>query len=173
MPQQDNQHQHHQQQGHGHHHDHGHEHTHGFNFGHYLPLQQYYDLVEQALTNFGLEPEKARGEEKGSWLLQKDGNPIWIDVFQKPQEPWGYFQCLSPAFELPGDEQVRCKIYQALLEKAHTIFGVAITKYKNWIYVRVIRELTNITVEEIMNIIARVGTFALELKKEFGQVGKN
>ncbi len=152
------------------HHHHGHQHL---NFGHYLPLQQYYDLVEQALSNFGLDPEKARGEDKGSWLLQKDGNPIWIDVFQRPEEPWGYFQCLSPAFELPDDEQTRCKLYEKLLEKAHTIFGVAITKYKTWIYVRLIRELHNITVEEIMNIIARVGTFALELKKEFGQVGKN
>ncbi len=154
----------------GHHHGHGHQHL---NFGHYLPLKQYYDLVEQAITNFGLDPVKARGEEKGSWLLQKDNNPIWIDVFQNPQEPWGYFQCLSPAFELPQDNELRCGIYQALLEKAHTIFGVAITKYKDWIYVRLIRELTNITVEEIMNIIARVGTFALDLRREYGQVGHN
>ncbi len=148
---------------------HSHEHQH---FGYYLPLTEYYKLVEQALKDFGLEPEKARGEEKGSWLLQKENTPIWIDVFQKPEEPWGYFQCLAPAFQLPEDKNLRAELYEKLLEKAHTIFGVAITKYKDWIYVRLIRELTNITKEEIMNIIARVGTFAIELNKEFGNIGK-
>ncbi len=145
-----------------------------FEFGHYLPLKDYYDLVEQALQNFGLDPAKARGEEKGSWIIQKDNTPIWIDVFKKEKEPWGYFQCLAPAFQLPNDQtQANCKLYEKLLEKAHTIFGVAITKYKDWIYVKVIRELTNITVEEIMNIIARVGTFAIDLGLEFGQVKPN
>ncbi len=155
----------HEHENNSHHHHHHHEHQH-LHFGHYLPLEQYYKLVEDALRGFGLDPEKARGEDKGSWLLQKDGNPIWIDVFQRPEEPWGYFQCLSPAFQLPEDENLRCQLYEKLLEKAHTIFGVSITKYKDWIYVRLIRELTDITVNEIMNIIARVGTFAIELRAE-------
>ncbi len=150
---------------------HNHKHEKHFHFGQYLPLQEYYALVEEALRQFGLEPEKARGDEKGSWLLQKDQTPIWIDVFQNPNEPWGYFQCLAPSFQLPSDTSTQCEIYQKLLEKAHTIFGVALTKYKDWIYVRLIRELTNITIEEIMNIIARVGTFAIEIRKEFGNIG--
>ncbi len=151
-------------------HHHEHEHSH-FHFGHFLPLQQYYDLVEEALAKFGLDPVKARDKEKGSWLLQKEQTPIWIDVFQNKDEPWGYFQCLAPAFQLPEDKNAQCEVYQKLLEKAHTIFGVALTKYKDWIYVRLIRELPNITVEEIMNIIARVGTFAIEIRKEFGHIG--
>ncbi len=130
-------------------------------------LEYYIKLTEEAISKFGLDPEAARGKEKGQWNLQKGDIPIWIDVFKGENDPWGYFQCMSPAIVLKDGDN--CELYEKLLEKNHSIFSVAITKYQNTIFIKIIRELTNITVEEIMNAVARVSTYAEKVKQEFGE----
>ena len=120
-------------------------------------IEKYYELVENIIRSFGIDPAISRGDNPGQWNLQKGSAPVWIDVFKNEQGA-GYFQVMSPICSIPQNNQL--EFYKEILEINHNLFGVGMTKYEDGIYLKVIRELDGLVENEIKEMFNRIGYYA-------------
>ncbi len=139
------------------------------------PIQHYFDLVEQVLVEYKIDPAVARGQQPGQWNLKLGSASVWVDVFQTKDAQGnltqnGYIQVLAPICEVPVNNQHL--FTKELLEANHSLYGVGFTIYKDWAYIKSIRELLGLDKTEIMSTFDRVGIYADEwddkLKSKYG-----
>jgi len=123
-----------------------------------MDLQAYYEMVDNCIRKLGVDPNVCRGQNPGQWDLKKGSASVWIDVFKREQDHFGYFQCMAPVVQIPTTNTK--EFYEEVLEKNHTLYGTAMTKYKDWIYMKTIRELDGLDEAEMMATLNRVGTYA-------------
>ena len=130
-----------------------------------MNLEPYYQMVENVIRKLGVDPSICRSQNPGQWDLKKGSASVWIDVFKRDQDHYGYFQCVAPVVQIPSDNTQG--FYEEILEKNHTLYGTAMTKHKDWIYMKSIRELDGLDEEEILATINRVGNYADDLDDYF------
>jgi hypothetical protein len=123
-----------------------------------MDLQPYYQMVENNIQKLGVDPANCRGEKPGQWNLKKGSASVWIDVWETKEGNYGYFQCMAPVVKIPTENTLA--FYQEILEINHKLYGVGMTKFKDHIYIKTIRELQGIDEEEMMAMINRVGNYA-------------
>ena len=123
-----------------------------------MDLTPYYQMVEECIKELGVDPNLCKGENEGQWDMKKGSANIWIDVFKKEKDFYGYFQCMAPISKIPADNTL--EFYQEVLEKNHSLYGVGMTKFKDWIYIKIIRELEGLDQKEMMASLKRVGGYA-------------
>lgn len=121
-----------------------------------MDLTAYYKMVENCITKIGVDPVKCRGAQEGQWNLKRGSANVWIDIFII--NGYGYFQCMGPISPIPQERQV--EFYEEVLEINHKLYGVGMTKFKDWIYIKTIRETDGLDENEIMAQINRIGTYA-------------
>lgn len=129
-----------------------------------MDLQPYFDKLESCLEDLGVDPADARGEEAGQWGLTQGSAQIMIDIFEHTNGE-GYFQCIAPVCEIPANNKV--EFLEEILETGHQIFGVAFTKFENWIYIKMLRELEGLDKSEITATVNRVANYADEYDDYF------
>ncbi len=122
-------------------------------------LTPYYQMVERCFTALGIAPETSRTEQPGEWLVTKGDARIHVFVKYMEQNKDAYFWAVAPVCEIASEEQ-RKFFYEELLETNHTLYSAAFTKYDKWIYIKTIRELRGLDVDEMYNLINRVGNYA-------------
>ncbi|MFQ3575194.1 MAG: YbjN domain-containing protein [Cytophagales bacterium] len=125
-----------------------------------LPLEYYYNMIENIIRDFGVDPEMCKGVKPGQYDLKKGSASVWIDIWKVEDEDYGYIQILSPVIELPKNNLA--DFYQEILETNHKLYGVAMTKFENWIYMKSIRELEGLEENEARAMFNRVGNYADE-----------
>jgi len=125
-----------------------------------MDLKPYFEMVESCITDLGIDAVKCRGEQPGQWDLYKGSARVMIDVFTQ-DSGWSYFQCIAPIVAIPADKKI--EFFEEILEKNHQLYGVAMTKFKEWIYIKVIREIEGIDKNEMMAMVKRIGVYADEL----------
>ena len=139
------------------------------------PIQYYYDLIEQVLTEYKIEVAAARGQAPGQWNLKLGSASVWVDVFQSKDAQgnltnYGYMQVLAPVCDVPVDNQHL--FTKELLEANHGLYAVAFTIFKDKAYIKSIRELQGLDKSEVMSTFDRVGIYADEwddkLKAKYG-----
>jgi len=124
-------------------------------------IQDYYKIVEDAISDLGVEPENCRDEqEQGAWALMRGDQEVWIDCWYIKEEDQVYFQVLAPVFEAPEDLPV--EFYRDVLEINYALFGVSFGIYKNMLALKVIREATGMDKEEALAMVSRIGDYASE-----------
>jgi len=130
-----------------------------------MDLSVYYAMVDNCIKELGVDPEACRGQNPGQWNLKKGSADVWIDVFKRPEDYFGYYQCMAPVCPVPKANIEQ--FYQEILEINHTLYGVGFTKFKDWVYVKVIRELEGIDEKEMIAMMRRVGTYADDYDDHF------
>jgi hypothetical protein len=139
------------------------------------PIQYYYDLVEQVLTEYKIELAAARGQTPGQWNLKLGSASVWVDVFQSKDAQgnltnYGYMQALAPVCDVPINNQHL--FTKELLEANHGLYAVAFTIFKEKAYIKSIRELEGLDKSEVKSTFDRVGIYADEwddkLKAKYG-----
>ncbi len=123
-----------------------------------MNLQKYYDFVENCISSVGVSPSICRGKKIGQWNLKKGSANVWINVWETEKKDYGYFQCMAPIVEVPTENTEA--FYREILEINHNLYGVGMTKFNSWIYLKAIRELTGIDQNEMMATINRIGIYA-------------
>jgi hypothetical protein len=123
-----------------------------------MELTAYYQMVENCIKELGVDPTICRGENPGQWNLIKGSANVWIDIFKRPEDYFGYFQCMAPVCAIPTTNVEA--FYQEILEINHTLYGVGFTKFKGWVYIKIIRELEGLEEKEIIASFRRIGTYA-------------
>jgi len=139
-----------------------------------MELDAYYKMVDNCISKLGVDPNTCRGEKPGQWDLKKGSASVWIDVFKNENSFSGYFQCMAPVVQIPTN--MTKEFYEEVLEKNHSLYATAMTKYKDWIYLKTIRELDGIDEAEMTALMNRVGNYADDLddyykNKYFGGAG--
>jgi len=67
-------------------------------------------------------------------------------------------QIMAPISEIPATNKEA--FYQEVLEINHDLYGVGMTKFENWIYIKMIRELEDLSEEEAFAMFNRIGNYA-------------
>jgi len=127
------------------------------------PIQHYYNLVEETLSDYNIHPPTARGQQPGQWNLKLGSASVWVDVFQSKDANGnliqnGYFQVLAPVCDVPVNNQHL--FTKELLEINHSLYGVSFTIFKEKAYIKSIRELQGLDKSEIRATFDRVGIYA-------------
>ena len=134
-------------------------------------LTDYYKIVEEVIKGLGVDPVECRGMddddivEDGQWNLSKGNASIWIDVFYDETNKENYFQVFCPVIEVPNGKMGEAAT--DALEIGHILFGIGFTRVDNWLYLKHIRELTDLSKNEIANIIDRIGVYGEEYEEYF------
>jgi hypothetical protein len=113
-------------------------------------------MVENCISSLGVDPAVCRGDQPGQWNMKKGSANVWIDVFIINEN--GYFQCMAPVSAIPQVQ--KAEFYEEILETNHKLYGVGMTKFKDWIYVKTIREVEDLSEDEIMAQMNRIGVYA-------------
>jgi hypothetical protein len=127
------------------------------------PIEHFYTLVEEVLTEYKIDLASARGQQPGQWNLKLGSASVWVDVFQSKDANgnltnYGYLQVLAPVCEVPVNNQHL--FTKELLEINHSLYGVGFTIFKETAYIKSIRELQGLDKSEIMSTFDRVGIYA-------------
>ena len=140
------------------------------------PLDQYYQIVEQAIQKIGLDPTKFRGDQAGEWTLHRGEYSIWIDVWYDEKEQVAYLQVVAPVMEIPGESET--VLFRDLLQINLQLCGVAFAVHGDKIVLKGTRVAEGLDVEEaramILLVSKYIGNFApLLLQRYFndGQPG--
>ncbi len=128
-----------------------------------MNLHKYYAMVENCISQIGVDPIKCRDKKVGQWNLKKGSASVWIDVFIIKEH--GYFQCMAPVSAIPKTKTLA--FYQEVLEINNNLYGVGMTKFNNGIYIKTIRELEGIEEREILAQMNRIGSYADEYDNFF------
>lgn len=134
-------------------------------------LTDYYKIVEDVIKDLGVDPIECRGMdeddvvEDGQWNLSKANASIWIDVFYDETNKENYFQVFCPLIEVPNGKMG--EVATDALEIGHVLFGIGFTRVDNWLYLKHIRELTDLSKNEIANTIDRIGVYGEEYEEYF------
>ncbi len=134
-------------------------------------LTDYYKIVEEVIKELGVDPIECRGMdeddivEDGQWNLSKGNASIWIDVFYDETNKENYFQVFCPLIEVPNGKMG--EVATDALDIGHVLFGIGFTRVENWLYLKHIRELTDLSKNEIANIIDRIGAYGEEYEEYF------
>lgn len=131
-----------------------------------IDLQPYYDVVESSISDLGVDPVDCRGENPGQWNLRKGETTVWVDLWYIERENRPYFQVMSPIFKIPADVDTKNRLFEELLSINDTLYGVAFTTYKEWIYIKVIREADGMDKVEAQAMLLRVGNYADHNRQE-------
>jgi hypothetical protein len=121
-------------------------------------LASQYQIVEDAIRALGVDPVTCRRKTQGQWNLRKGSARVWVDLWYIESEKRSYFQVMSPVVPIPKDNQE--KFFEELLRINDKLFGVAFTVYDGWSWLKVIREVEEMSVKEAQAIMVRVGNYA-------------
>lgn len=128
-------------------------------------IEHYFQMVETIISKLGVDPAICRGEEPGEWNLKKGSSNVWVNVWKVQDQDYGYIQVMGPITQIPVEN--RDIFMTEVLEINHTLYGVAFSKYKEWLYIRAIRELDGLDEHEANSIITRIGSYADEYDNYF------
>lgn len=122
-------------------------------------LDEYYRIIEESIRRLGIDPATCRGEQQGQWNLSQGSASVWIDLWHIERQGRAYYQVMSPVMQLPetGNRQA---LFEELLQLNDKLFGVAFSLYKNLVWMKTIREARGMDVEEALNILTRIATYA-------------
>jgi hypothetical protein len=139
------------------------------------PITNYYQMVETIISKLGVDPAICRGENPGQWSLKKGSASVWVDVWKLQDEDYGYIQIMAPICEFPVNG--REIFMNEVLEINHNLYGVGFTKYKEWLYLKGIRELDGLDEAEATALFNRIGNYSDEYddyfkNKYFGASGQ-
>ena len=120
----------------------------------------YYQMIEKCIQSLGVDPALCRTDKPGQWDLRKGSASVWIDVWEQEYEgqPSGYFQAMAPVVDVPPNS--REAFYKEILEINHKLYGVGMTVFENWVYIKTLRELEGLNESEAMAMINRIGNYA-------------
>ncbi len=123
-----------------------------------MNLEPLFKIVENAISDVGVDPKPCRRGEPGQWNMRKGSARIWLDLWYIEEEGRAYFQVMSPVVPVPMKR--REEFFEEILTVTDRLFGVAFTLYDGWAWIKSIREVDDMSKSEAKAMIIRVGNYA-------------
>jgi len=119
-------------------------------------LNTYYNLVDSAIAELGLNPDETRGDQPGQWNLKKGRFDIMVDVWE--QENQFLFQVVSPLCGLPDDNIEGFLMH--LLQKNYGMSGIAYSIMEQSVFLKYTTEANALTKENIISLLNKTAFYA-------------
>lgn len=119
-------------------------------------IQTFYKLVDDAITDLGLNPDEVRGEQPGQWNLKKGKFDIMVDVWE--QEKQFLFQVICPLCTLPDDNKEGFMLH--LLQKNYGLSSLAYAIMEDSVYLKYTTEMNLLTTENIVSLLTKTAFYA-------------
>ncbi|MGQ9707156.1 MAG: YbjN domain-containing protein [bacterium] len=126
-------------------------------------LQKYVNLVNEIITELGVNPDEVFDKEKNMWYLRKGDADVYIELFNI-EDNW-YVDIRSPIYQVPTANTQ--SFYLKLLELNHYNIAVKFSVDQGWAWLSVNRELEGISKEELSANLWRVGNMADDWNDKF------
>ncbi|OIQ36613.1 MAG: hypothetical protein BM555_02310 [Crocinitomix sp. MedPE-SWsnd] len=121
-------------------------------------IQNSYDMIEACIRKLGIDPTTTRGQNAGQWSLMKGSAKVYIDCWMIESEGRAYFQVMSPVMQVPADKKE--SFYFDLLSFNDRLYSCAFALFKDWAWIKMIRECEGLDEDAAFAIITRVGHYA-------------
>jgi len=121
-----------------------------------VDIAYYEKMVNDLLSNFGLDPEKCRHRPRTLWSAYRGSALIYIDIFKL--EDIDYIEISCPIMLLPSRNLL--VFYKKLLEFNYQLMGVKFFVRDQWVYLAENRELKGLDSDELKGMIERVSYHA-------------
>ena len=119
-------------------------------------IQTYYQLVDEAITELGLNPEETRAENPGQWNLKKGRFDIMVDVWE--QENQFLFQIVSPLCSLPDEQREAFLLH--LLQRNYGMSSLAYAIMDDSVFLKHTTEMPALTKENILMLLTKTAFYA-------------
>lgn len=119
-------------------------------------LETYYELVESAIADLGIEPSETRGEQAGQWNLKKGKFDIMVDVWE--HENHFLFQVVCPLCGLPDENREAFMMH--LLKKNYGLSSVAYGVMEDNVYLKHTTEANSLTKDNIISLLTKIAFYA-------------
>ena len=119
-------------------------------------IQEYYKLVDAAITELGLSPEETKGDQPGQWNLKKGQFDIMVDVWEKEKQ--FLFQVVSPLCTLPEENKEALMLH--LLQKNYGLSSLAYAIMDDSVFLKHTTEMGSLTKENIVMLLTKTAFYA-------------
>ena len=119
-------------------------------------IATYYQLIEEAITALGLNPEDTRGQQEGQWNLKKGRFDIMVDVWE--QEKQFLFQIVSPLCSLPEENKEGFLLH--LLQRNYGMSSLAYAIMDDSVFLKFTTEAENLTKDVLMMLFNKTAFYA-------------
>ena len=119
-------------------------------------IATYYQLIEEAITALGLNPEDTRGQQEGQWNLKKGRFDIMVDVWE--QEKQFLFQIVSPLCSLPEENKEGFLLH--LLQRNYGMSSLAYAIMDDSVFLKFTTEAENLTKDVLMMLLNKTAFYA-------------
>ncbi len=119
-------------------------------------LITYYNLINEAITALGLNPEETKGENAGQWNLKKGKFDIMVDVWE--QENQFLFQIVCPLCSMPDEN--KDGFLQHLLQRNYGMSSVTYAMMENDVFLKYTTEAGELTKENVIMLLNKTAFYA-------------
>ena len=119
-------------------------------------IQDYYNLVDAAITELGLSPEETKGDQPGQWNLKKGQFDLMVDVWE--QEKQFLFQVVSPLCTMPEENKEAFMLH--LLQKNYGLSSLAYAIMDDSVFLKHTTEMGPLTKENIVMLLTKTAFYA-------------
>ena len=119
-------------------------------------LTTYYNLINEAITALGLNPEETKGENAGQWNLKKGKFDIMVDVWE--QENQFLFQIVCPLCSMPDEN--KDGFLQHLLQRNYGMSSVTYAMMENDVFLKYTTEAGELTKENVIMLLNKTAFYA-------------
>jgi hypothetical protein len=119
-------------------------------------IQTFYKLVDDAITDLGLNPDEVRGEQLGQWNLKKGKFDIMIDLWE--QENQYIFQVVAPLCGMPEGNREAFLLH--LLEKNYGLSSLAYAVLNETVFLKYTTEASSMIKEHVVAILTKIAFYA-------------
>ncbi len=127
-------------------------------------MEEYIQMVEEALRKLGLSPEEARQGDAPEWWLQVDKYPVWIDIYPVKEYYALYVRSvvLENISRLPNENQM----LRFLLEQNAEIMDAAWTIQNDRVLLRSFRPMKRMNSDSVYEVLRLMEAILVNLGKE-------
>ncbi len=119
-------------------------------------IQTFYKLVDDAITDLGLNSDEVRGEQPGQWNLTKGKFDIMIDLWE--QENQYIFQVVAPLCGMPEGNREAFLLH--LLEKNYGLSSLAYAVLNETVFLKYTTEARSLVKEHVVAILTKIAFYA-------------
>ncbi len=119
-----------------------------------MELSEYYQIIEEAISDLGVEPETARTESPGIWTLAYKKTSFLVSILTL-QDGKSYFKCMCSVSKIPKENI--SDFFSEVLEIGHQMPAACLTRFQDLIYLSEGRQVEGLDKIEIVASIGRIG----------------
>ena len=119
-------------------------------------INTYYNLIDEAITELGLNPKETKGQLEGQWNLKKGRFDIMVDIWE--QENQFLFQIVCPLCSLPNENKEEFLLH--LLKRNYGMSSITYAILEDSVFLKYTTEANTLTKEAVLMLFNKAAFYA-------------